>query len=102
MVLFHVNIAYNVVVDHSVLSGAEVPWLFLGVIRTVLKTFQLVIEVQNVVCLLVSESTILFKEKRLQLAPANFIYSFLPCSERESRPCSAVQSSRPAAHVRDR
>ena len=73
MVLFHVNIAYDVVVDHSVFPGAEVPWLFLGVVRTVLKALQLVVEVQNVVSLLVPESTILFKDKRLQLAPANFV-----------------------------
>ena len=73
MVLLHVDIADDVVVDHGVLTGAEVPWLLLGVVRTVLKALQLVVEVQNVVSLLVPESTILFKEKRLQLAPANFV-----------------------------
>ena len=61
--LLHVNVADDVVVDQGVLSWAEVPGLFLWIVRTVLEALQLVIEVENVVCLLVPESTILFKEK---------------------------------------
>ena len=61
--LLHVNVADDVVVDQSVLSWAEVPGLFLWIVRTVLEALQLVIEVENVVRLLVPESTILFKEK---------------------------------------
>ena len=61
--LLHVNVADDVVVDQSVLSRAEVPGLFLWIVGTVLEALQLVIEVENVVCLLVPESTILFKEK---------------------------------------
>ena len=61
--LLHVNVADDVVVDQSVLSWTEVPGLFLWIVGTVLEALQLVIEVQNVVRLLVPESTILFKEK---------------------------------------
>ena len=61
--LLHVNVADDVVVDQSVLSRAEVPGLFLWIVGTVLEALQLVIEVENVVRLLVPESTILFKEK---------------------------------------
>ena len=61
--LLHVNVADDVVVDQSVLSWAEVPGLFLWIVGTVLEALQLVIEVEDVVRLLVPESTILFKEK---------------------------------------
>ena len=55
----HVLVGENVPVHICVLSGAEVPGLLLGVVRSALETLQLVLEVQNVVGLLVAQRSIL-------------------------------------------
>ena len=57
--LCHVSVADDVVVDLSVLSGAEVPGLFLGEVWSLLQPLHLVLEINNVERLLVSQSSIL-------------------------------------------
>ena len=59
MMVFHVNVANDVVVDDSVFAWTEVPRLLLRVIVSALKSRQLVVEVDNVVSLLVAKGTIL-------------------------------------------
>ena len=45
MMVFLINIADYVVVYDSILAWSEVPWLFLGVVWPVLKSFELVFKV---------------------------------------------------------
>ena len=59
VMILHVNVADDVVVDLSVLSGAEVPGLFLGEVWSLLQPLHLVLEINNVERLLVSQSSIL-------------------------------------------
>ena len=59
VMVLHVDVADDVVVSESVLSGSEVPWLLLGVVWSILKTSQLVLKVQNVISLLVTERAVL-------------------------------------------
>ena len=53
-----VDIADDIVVDDRVLARSEVPGLLLRVVRPVLETLQLVLEVEHVVCLLVAEGSV--------------------------------------------
>jgi len=57
-VLLHVDIRDEVVVHRGGLSGPVVPRLLLGVAFTVLKSLQLVVEVEDVVSLLIAESSV--------------------------------------------
>ena len=59
MVLLHVYITEDVVVHHSVFAGSEVPRLLLGVIRTILESLELIVEVQDVVSLFHSHCLVL-------------------------------------------
>ena len=59
MVVPLVDVADNIIVHQGVFTGSEVPRLLLGVIRAVLQTLQLVVEVQNVVSLLVTQGAVL-------------------------------------------
>ena len=52
--LSHIDVADDIVVDNCVFTRAEVPWFLLGVVRSVLETFQLVLEVEDVIGLLVA------------------------------------------------
>ena len=54
VMVLHVLVREDVPVDVCVLSGAEVPWLLLGIVRPSFEALQLVLEVQNVVGLLVA------------------------------------------------
>ena len=57
--VLQVMVADNVVVDERVALRTEVPRLLLGIVRSVLKARQLVLEVEHVVSLLVAEGAIL-------------------------------------------
>ena len=57
--LCHVNVTDDVVVDLSVFPGAEVPGLLLGEVWSLLKPLHLVLEIDNVESLLVSQSSVL-------------------------------------------
>jgi len=59
VVLSQIDVAYNVVVNDCVFARAEVPGLLFRVVWSVLKAFQLVLEVQDVVGLLDSQSFVL-------------------------------------------
>ena len=59
MVLRLVDVADDVVVDDGVLSGAEVPRLLLRVVRAAFEAFELVVEVEDVVGLFVTEGFVL-------------------------------------------
>ena len=54
VMLSHIDVADNIVVHNCVFTRAEIPWFLLGVVRSVLKTFQLVLEVEDVIGLLVA------------------------------------------------
>lgn len=58
-------IANDVIVHQRVTLGTEVPWLFLGIVRSVFETRQLVLEVEHVVSLFVAESAILVLGKHI-------------------------------------
>ena len=58
MVLFHRLIRKNVIVRLRILAWSEVPWLLFGVVLSIFKALELVIEVKNVIGLLVAESPI--------------------------------------------
>ena len=58
MMVFLVHIAYDVIVYNCVLAWAEVPWLFLGVVGPILESLELVLEIEDVVGLLVAESSV--------------------------------------------
>ena len=65
VMLGHVDVTDDVVVDLSVLAWTEVPRLLFGVIGSILESLHLVLEIQNVVGLFVSQSTILETEGRV-------------------------------------
>ena len=65
MMVLLINIADYVVVYDSILAWAEVPWLFLGVVWPVLKSFELVLKVEHVVSLFVAECSVLIRCKHL-------------------------------------
>lgn len=50
-----IEVAYDVVVSPRVLAGFEVPRLLLRVVSVIFKTLELVVEVQDVISLLISE-----------------------------------------------
>jgi len=52
-------ITQDVVVHIGVLSWSEVPWLVLGVVFTLFEALELVLEVQDVVGLFISQRSIL-------------------------------------------
>ena len=54
MMVFHVDVTNDVIVNNSVFAGAEIPWLLLGVVWTIFETLKLVIKVQNIIGLLVA------------------------------------------------
>ena len=60
MVLSHVDVADDVVVDNGVFARAEVPRLLLRVVWSIFKSLQFVLEVQDVVRLLIPECSVLF------------------------------------------
>ena len=60
--VFLINVANDVIVHNGVLARAEVPRLLLGVVLAVLKALQLVVEVNNIVGLLVTECAVLQKD----------------------------------------
>ena len=59
MMLSQIDVTDDVVVSLSVLSGSEIPWLFLGVIWPILETQHLVLKVDDVVGLFISQGFIL-------------------------------------------
>jgi len=59
VVIFLIDVADDVVVHHRVLARAEVPRFLLRVVRAVLQSLQLVVEVEDVVSLLVTQRFIL-------------------------------------------
>ena len=63
VVLFHVNIADDVVIRTGVLSWTEVPLFLLGVVRPLLKALHLTLKVHDVVSLLVSKGAVLIVVK---------------------------------------
>ena len=65
VMLGHVDVTDDVVVGLSVLAWTEVPRLLFGVIGPILESLHLVLEIQNVVGLFVSQSAILKTEGRV-------------------------------------
>ena len=63
--LGHVDVTDDVVVGLSVFARTEVPRLLFGVIGPILESLHLVLEIQNVVGLFVSQSAILKTEGRV-------------------------------------
>lgn len=59
VMVLQINVADDVVVCDCVLARAEVPGLILRVVWPALKSLQLVLEVQDVVRLLVTEGSVL-------------------------------------------
>lgn len=57
--VFLVNVADDVVVDDRVFAGPEVPGFLFGVVRSRLQPFELVLEVEHVVSLLVTQRSVL-------------------------------------------
>ena len=57
--LLHINVTDDVVVDLSVLSRAEVPGFLLGEVWSLLQPLHLVLEINNVEGLFISQSSIL-------------------------------------------
>ena len=65
MVLLHVDVRNDIVVAVSVFAGSEVPRLVLWVVIALFQTLQLVVKVEHVVGLLVTESTVLVGGKHV-------------------------------------
>ena len=61
VVVFHAYIAHDVVVGEGVLAWAEVPGFLLGIIGSLFEAFHLALKIQDVVSLLVAQSTVLQK-----------------------------------------
>ena len=59
VVILQVHVADDIIVRARVSLGPEVPWLLFRVIWPIFKTGQLVLEVQHIVCLLISQRAIL-------------------------------------------
>ena len=59
MMLSQIDVAYYIVIRHSVFAWSEIPRFFFWVIRSVLKTHHFVLEVYDVVCLFVSQCSVL-------------------------------------------
>ena len=79
MVVFHIDVADDVVVYDGVFSRAEVPWLLLGIVCATLKTFQLVIEVEDVIGLFIAQSVVFVLSENfdriLRLNRSNLLFS---------------------------
>ena len=60
-----VDIADDVVVYDRVLTRTEVPRLFLWVVGPILQSFELVLEIENIIGLLVAECSVLVLRKHL-------------------------------------
>ena len=58
MVVFHIDVADDVVVYDGIFSWAEVPWLLFGIVWATLETFQLVIEVEDVIGLFIAQGVV--------------------------------------------
>ena len=65
MMVFLVHIANDVIVYDRVLARAEVPRLFLRVVRSIFEPLQLVLEIEDVVGLLVAECSVFILCERL-------------------------------------
>lgn len=63
MVIFHIGVADDVIIYNCVLAGAEIPRFLLGIVGTTFKTLQLIVEVQNVICLFISQSVVFVLSK---------------------------------------
>ena len=59
VMFLHVQIAQDVVISIGVFSWAEIPSLFLRIIRSLFQAFHLALKVQDIVSLFVPQSTIL-------------------------------------------
>lgn len=57
--VFNRVVANDVVIDEGVTLWSEVPWLLLWIIRSFLKSSQLILEIQYIVCLLITKGTVL-------------------------------------------
>jgi hypothetical protein len=69
VVLFHFDIADDVVIRTGVLSRTEVPLFLLGVVRSLLKALHLTLKVHDVVSLLVSKGAVLIVVKSEEKLP---------------------------------
>ena len=59
MVFSQIDVAYYIVIRHGVFAWSEIPRFFFWVIGSILKTHHLILEVYDVVCLLVSQCSVL-------------------------------------------
>lgn len=59
MVVFHIDVADDIVVHDCVFTRAVVPRLILGIVGPVLQSLQFVFEVEYVVSLFVAKSSVL-------------------------------------------
>ena len=77
--VFHIYVADNVVVYDGVFSRAEIPWLLLGIVWATLETFQLVIEIEDVIGLFIAQGVVFVLSKNfyriLRLNCSNLLLS---------------------------
>ena len=67
MVVLHVVVTDDVIVDNRVLAGSKVPGLLLGIVWAVFQSLQLVVEVKDIVSLLITQGFVLVLSKSLNL-----------------------------------
>ena len=77
--VFHIDVADNIVVYDGVFSRAEIPRLLLGIVWATLKTFQLVIEIEDVIGLFIAQGVVFVLSKNfyriLRLNCSNLLLS---------------------------
>lgn len=67
VMIFHIDVADDVVVHDGVLAGTEVPRLLLWIVSAFLETLELVIEVEDVVRLLIAKCSVLNNNRFIRL-----------------------------------
>ena len=73
MVFLQRIVGDDVVINKWVFVRTEVPWLFLWIVRSILKPSEFVFEIQHVVCLLITEGSVLVA---CQSVDKVFMFSF--------------------------
>jgi hypothetical protein len=67
MVFLQAIVAYNIIINQWVSFRSEVPWFFFWVIWSVFETWELILKVKNVVCLFISQCSILILSKHIYI-----------------------------------
>ena len=76
MMFFQTVIADDIVINKRISLRSEVPWFLLWVVSSVFQTCQFILEIENVICLLVSEGSIFILGKDIDVIGIFLVSTF--------------------------